>query len=200
MAHPDAITSIVLEPNRDTAYFLHDSYSAFFDGLELSPDNLGRDSAQRLLNIDTIRMGSAGGRSIVDLTSRDYLTGAVSVYGAPRGTSVVWGGAANDRFISGGGDAVIYGGKGSNHLQLGSGSEILQYRPGVNASDTVSGFDPTQDRLELWLGPDQVVSAPQLSASGGSTELRWGGNTLNFAGLSALSLESLQISYSQSPW
>lgn len=201
MAQPDAITSIVLEPNRDTAYFLHDSYSAFFDGLVLRPDSRDRDSTQRLVNIDTIRMGSSpGGRSIVDLTSQDYLTGAVSVYGAPQGTSVVWGGSTDDRFISGGGDAVIYGGKGSNQLQLGSGSETLQYRPGVNASDTVSGFDPRQDRLELWLGPDQVVSPPQLSASGGSTELRWGGNTITFAGLSALSLESFQISYSQSPW
>lgn len=199
MAQPNAITSIVLEPNRDTAYFLHDSYSAFFDGLELSPDIHGRDSTQRLLNIDTIRMGSAGGRSIVDLTSPDYLIGPVSVYGASRGTSVVWGGASNDRFIGGGGDAVIYGGKGSNQFQLGSGSETLQYRPGVNASDTVNGFDPKQDRLEFWLGPDQVVSAPQLFASGGSTELRWGGNTMNFAGLSTLSLDSLQISYSQSP-
>jgi hypothetical protein len=111
----ETTTAIVLEPDQNSAYFLHDTYSAFFSGLNLQPDRYGRASAQRLLNIDTITMGSAGGTSIVDLTSSDYITGPMTVHGAASGTSIVWGSDADDSYISAGSDAVIYGGLGPQH-------------------------------------------------------------------------------------
>jgi len=189
----DATTEIVLEKGRDTAFFLHDAYSAFYSELELIADITGLPSAARLLNIDTIRMGSAGGTSIVDLTSEDYITGAVRVYGADTGRSVFWGTDADDTFISGGGDSIIYGGAGANRLTLGAGMETLQYRSGVGAQDQISNFDPAKDKLELWSTASDSPLEPNLSTNGRDTTISWADNHLTFLGLFDLSMDQLQI-------
>lgn len=190
-----AVTTIVLEPEKNSAFFLHDAYSAFHADLSLSPDGNQRPSTQRLLNVDTIVMGSDGGTSIVDLTSTDYVTGAITVRGAPRGTSMFWGSDADDSFISGGGDAVICSGGGSNRLELGAGADILQYRAGGGAVDVVQGFNPSRDLLELWVGQDQATATPTVTSTAIGRRLSWAGNSIEFAGLPNLSLDSLQIRY-----
>jgi len=194
-----ATTTIELEPEKDSALFLHDAHSAFHADVVRSADREQRASAQRLLEVDTIRMGSAGGTSIVDLTSTDYVTGAVTVYAADRGRSIVWASEANDTVISGGGDTVIYGGKGNNQLELGAGLDTLQYRAGVGARDVVSGFDPSRDRLQLWAASDQTIAAPSLTtittSSASVRRLSWGGNSIDFLGLPNLQLQQLEISY-----
>ena len=195
-AIPEATTAIVLEPDQNSAYFLHDTYSAFFSGLSLQPDSYGRASAQRLLNIDTITMGSAGGTSIVDLTSPDYLTGAITVFGSARGTSIVWGAAADDTYISAGSDAVIYGGLGRNSYTLGSGRETLQYRQmrsGGGATDQIRGFDPSKDQLQLWSATNQQPSTPILTNTLSSSRLAWGGHSIEFLDQPNLSLADLTI-------
>jgi ELWxxDGT repeat protein len=195
-AIPEATTAIVLEPDQNSAYFLHDTYSAFFSGLSLEPDSYGRASAQRLLNIDTITMGSAGGTSIVDLTSPDYITGSMTVFGAASGTSIVWGSDADDTYISAGSDAVIYGGLGSNTYTLGSGRETLQYRQmggGIGATDQIRGFDPSIDRLQFWAATDQLPSTPSLANNLSSSLLAWGGHNIEFLDHPALSLADLTI-------
>jgi len=189
-----ATTEIVLEQGKNTAFFLHDAYSAFYSGLPLTADSTGLLSAARLLDIDTIRMGSAGGTSIVDLTSKDYITGVVTVHGADQGRSVFWGTDADDTFISGGGDSLIYGGAGANRFTIGAGVDTLQYRSGVGAQDLISNFDPARDRLQFWLGRDEVTIEPTFDSTGSDTTVSWAGNTLTFLGLSNLSLDSLQIS------
>jgi len=192
-AIPEATTTINLEPNKNTAFFLHDAYSAFYGGLTLAPDSSGRQSHQRVLNVDTIFMGSGGGTSIVDLTSKDYVTGAVTVYGADKGHSIFWGTDANDTYISRGGDSVIFGGAGSNAATLGVGRDTLQYRTGVGASDRVEGFDRSKDMVELWIGRDMVTIEPQFSLSNGSTLMQWGGNTIEFVGIADLTLSNLKV-------
>jgi cyclophilin family peptidyl-prolyl cis-trans isomerase len=193
-AIPAATTTLNLEPDKDSAFFLHDAYSAFHADLSLSPDSSGRPSSQRLLQIDTIRMGSGGGTSIVDLTSPDYAGTAMTVLGASRGTSVFWGTAADDTFRSGGGDTVIFGGAGANGYALGAGIDTLQYRAGSGARDRLSGFDPSRDRLELWAGAGQAIPEPGFSSGAGSTVIEWGGNRLEFLGLPDLTRSQLQIS------
>jgi Ca2+-binding RTX toxin-like protein len=190
-AIPEATTTINLEPNKNTAFFLHDAYSAFYEGLTLTPDSSGRKSTQRALNVDTIKMGSAGGTSIVDLTSKDYVTGAVTVYGANQGRSIFWGTSSNDTFISGGGDSVIFGGGGANQLTLGTGKDTIQYRSGANATDKVSGFVLGRDKVELWIGKDQVTIEPRFDLVNGSTVMTWGGNTVEFVGVADLNLSNL---------
>lgn len=196
-AIPAATTAIVLEPEKNSAFFLHDAYTAFHASLSLSPDSQGRASAARLLNIDTIHMGSAGGTSIVDLTSPDYSSGPTTVHGASSGTSVFWGSDADDTFLSGGVDAVIYGGLGRNAYSLGAGSDTLQYRlssnGGSGASDRISGFDPSRDRLQLYTPSGQTSPSPTLSSANGSTLLSWDGHSLEFLGLPSLSLNTLTI-------
>jgi hypothetical protein len=195
-AIPEATTAIVLEPNQNSAYFLHDTYSAFFSSLSLEPDRYGRASAQRLLNIDTITMGSAGGTSIVDLTSPDYITSPMTVLGAASGNSIVWGSGADDTYISAGSDAVIFGGLGSNTYTLGSGRETLQYRQmggGIGAKDQIRGFYPSIDRLQFWAATDQLPSTPSLVNNLTSSVLAWGGHTIEFLDQPGLSLADLTI-------
>jgi Ca2+-binding RTX toxin-like protein len=192
----EATTTINLERSKDTAFFLHDAYSAFYTGLTLTADSSGRQSHQRVLNVDTIFMGSGGGTSIVDLTSKDYVTGAVTVYGADKGRSIFWGTDANDTFISGGGDSVIFGGAGSNSAFLGAGRDTLQYRAGVGAVDRVEGFDPSRDVVEFWTSPVEKVAAPVFSQLNGSTMLNWGGNTIEFVGLNLTSIDFISRSAS----
>jgi hypothetical protein len=138
-------------------------------------------------------MGSAGGTSIVDLTSKDYLTGAVTVYGADKGRSVFWGTDSDDTFISGGGDSVIFGGGGFNQAQLGAGKDILQFRSVVDSTNRIQGFDPTKDALEFWCGRTERVAAPTFLTQGNSTKMTWGNNTVEFEGIIGLSTESLMI-------
>jgi hypothetical protein len=99
-----------------------------------------------------------------------------------------------DTFISGGGDSLIYGGAGANRLTLGAGVDTLQYRSGVGAQDLISNFDPVKDKLQAWLGRDEVTIEPTFESSGSDTIVSWAGNTLTFLGLSNLSLDNLQIS------
>lgn len=144
---PDATSRIVLEQNKNTAFFLHDAYGAFYEGVALTIDFTKRQSAARVLDVDVIEMGSAGGISIVDLTSKDYVTGAVTVYGANQGRSIFWGTDADDAFVSGGGDSAIFGGGGFNQAQLGNGKDVLQFRNGVTSRNRIEGFDPSKDMI-----------------------------------------------------
>ena len=194
-----ATTTIELEPDKNSALFLHDAHSAFHAEVLRTSDSQHLDSAQRLREVDTIRMGSAGGTSIVDLTSTDYITGAVTVITAGRGRCIVWASEADDTVRSGGGDTVIYGGKGRNRLELGAGVDTLQYRAGVAASDVVTAFDPKHDRLQLWAGSGESIAPPVLTpittTSAPFSQLSWGGNTIDFLGLANLQLQQLQITY-----
>jgi Ca2+-binding RTX toxin-like protein len=147
-----------------------------------------------LLQVDTIRMGSGGGTSIVDLTSPDYAGSAMTVHGADRGTSVFWGTAADDTFRSGGGDSLIFGGAGFNRFELGAGIDTLQYRSGSDAEDRLSGFDPSRDRLELWAAAGETSPEPSFDSGPSSTFVHWGHNRLEFLGLPGLTRSQLQIS------
>jgi len=190
----EATSTIVLEQGKNSAFFLHDAYSAFYEGLTLSTDSTGRQSAARILDFDVIKMGSAGGNSIVDLTSKDYITGAVTVHGADKGRSIFWGTDSDDTFLSGGGDSVIFGGGGFNQSILGAGKDVLQFRSTVDSTNLIQGFDPTKDVLELWRGRTETVEAPTFITEGNSATMTWGSNTVQFEGLTGITAESLLIS------
>ena len=188
-----ATSTVVLEQGKNSAFFLHDAYSAFYEGLTLSTDSTGRQSAARILDFDVIKMGSAGGNSIVDLTSKDYITGAVNVHGADKGRSIFWGTDSDDTFLSGGGDSVVFGGGGFNQSILGAGKDVLQFRSTVDSTNLIQGFDPTKDVLELWRGRTETVEAPTFITEGNSATMTWGSNTVQFEGITGLSTESLMI-------
>lgn len=85
------------------ALFLDDRYS----------DNPFGFNTARIRDVEIIRAGD--GHDIVDLTSKQFLYGDVSIYG-DGGNDVLWGNAGNDH---------IEGGTGNDHLDGASGNDVL---------------------------------------------------------------------------
>jgi len=120
-------------------------------------------SGPRLSGIEIIDAG--GGDDVVDLTSRRYSYGDVTIDGGS-GNDVIWssegndvllGGSGNDRMDGGTGKDYLYGGSGNDTLyggwmedilQGGSGNDYLQDRSpsASNVLDGGSGNDVLEDR------------------------------------------------------
>ena len=171
----------------DHAFVLHDSWTPQSADLPAQSDRQGRQTAPRFDQLATLRLGNGtvGGTSVVDLTSPDFLTGAITVVAGNTVGSrqVIWGSAADDTVIGGAADLVICGSGGRNTIQLGSGADRLQYVSGVGATDRVTGFQPAVDRLELWGLPPGASPDLTLQAVGNDTLLTWATNRITFSGL-----------------
>ncbi|MEB3260923.1 MAG: peptidylprolyl isomerase, partial [Cyanobacteriota bacterium] len=171
----------------DHAFVLHDSWTPQTGELPAQSDSLGRQTAPRFDQLTTLRLGNGtvGGTTVVDLTSPDFLTGAITVVAGNTVGSrqVIWGSAADDTVIGGAADLVIAGSGGRNTFQLGSGADRLQYVAGVGATDRVTGFQPAVDRLELWGLPPGSPPELTLQSVGGDTLLTWDNNRVTFSGL-----------------
>ena len=171
------------------AFFLHDAWSPQSSELTPQLDSQGRSTAARFEQLKSIRLGdctAAGDTSLVDLTSPDFITGPITVLaGNTVGSrNVIWGSSADDSVIGGAADTLICGGAGRNNLQLGSGTDRLQYVVAGGADDSISNFDPSRDRIELWGLPAGTRPNLSLQASGANSVLSWEGNKLTFIGLS----------------
>jgi hypothetical protein len=185
---PEATTTIAL-PDGNNAFFLHDAYSGFYQDLELTNDSFGNASRSRISNISTISFGNGDGLSIVDLSSPDYINSDIEVHGGSNqnATNVFWGTGADDTFISNGANNVIFGGAGNNSILLGDGVDILQYVSNGQAFDTITQFDPTKDRVQLWntMGSDWLTGI-EITAEEGDAIATWEGNTIRLKDLASL--------------
>jgi peptidyl-prolyl cis-trans isomerase A (cyclophilin A) len=179
--------------NGNHAFFLHDAWSPQSSELTTQVDNQGRATAARFDQLSSIRLGdcrAAGDTSLVDLTSPDFITGPITVLAGNTVGSrhVIWGSSADDTVVGGAADTLIFGGAGRNNLQLGSGTDRLQYVVAGRADDSISSFDPSRDRIELWgvsAGKRQnLLASVSMQASGTDSVLSWEGNKLTFTGLS----------------
>ena len=175
--------------NGNHAFFLHDAWSTQSSELTPQLDSQGRSTAARFDQLKSIRLGdclAAGDTSLVDLTSPDFMTGPITVLaGNTVGSrNVIWGSSADDSVIGGAADTLICGGAGRNNLQLGSGTDRLQYVVAGGADDSISNFDPSRDRIELWGLAAGARPNFSLQASGANSVLSWEGNKLTFNGLS----------------
>ena len=175
--------------NGNHAFFLHDAWSTQSSELTTQVDSQGRTTAARFDQLSSIRLGdcrAAGDTSLVDLTSPDFITGPITVLAGNTVGSrhVIWGSSADDSVIGGAADTLICGGAGRNNLQLGSGTDRLQYVVAGGADDSISNFDPSRDRIELWGLPAGARPNLSLQASGANSVLSWEGNKLTFIGLS----------------
>ena len=175
------------------AFFLHDAWSPQSSELTTQVDNLGRTTAARFDQLSSISLGdcrAAGDTSLVDLTSPDFITGPITVLAGNTVGSrhVIWGSSADDTVVGGAADTLIFGGAGRNNLQLGSGTDRLQYVVAGRADDSISSFDPSRDRIELWgvsAGKRQnLLASVSMQASGTDSVLSWESNKLTFTGLS----------------
>jgi cyclophilin family peptidyl-prolyl cis-trans isomerase len=167
------------------AFFLHDAWSSQSAELTTTRDGQGRTTAARFDQISTIRLGNcsgSGGMTIVDLTSTDFITGAMTVVGGNTAGSrnVIWGSAADDTVVCGSADTVICASAGRNTLRLGSGSDRLQYVAGVGAIDRVESFNAGVDKLELWGVQPGTSPVLTLQRDGGNSVLSWESNRITF--------------------
>jgi peptidyl-prolyl cis-trans isomerase A (cyclophilin A) len=179
--------------NGNHAFFLHDAWSAQSSELTTQVDSQGRTTAARFDQLSSIRLGdctAAGDTSLVDLTSRDFITGPITVLaGNTVGSrNVIWGSSDDETVVGGAADTLICGGAGRNNLQLGSGTDRLQYVVAGRADDSISNFDPSRDRIELWGVPSgkrpNLLASVSLQTAGTDSVLSWEGNKLTFTGLS----------------
>jgi peptidyl-prolyl cis-trans isomerase A (cyclophilin A) len=175
--------------NGNHAFFLHDALSPQSSELANQLDSQGRSTAARFDQLSSIRLGDcngAGDTSLVDLTSRDFITGPITVHaGNTVGSrNVIWGSSGDERVIGGKADTLIFGGAGRNNLQLGSGTDRLQYMVAGGADDSISNFDPSRDRIELWGLPAGTRPSVSIQASGSDSLLSWEGNKITFNGVS----------------
>ena len=179
--------------NGNHAFFLHDAWSTQSSELTTQVDSQGRTTAARFDQLSSIRLGdctAAGDTSLVDLTSRDFITGPITVLaGNTVGSrNVIWGSSDDETVVGGAADTLICGGAGRNNLQLGSGTDRLQYVVAGRADDSISNFDPSRDRIELWGVPSgkrpNLLASVSLQTAGTDSVLSWEGNKLTFTGLS----------------
>lgn len=98
--------------------------------------------------------------------------GADDLVGDARG-DLLWGGAGDDTLAGGGGDDVLVDGTGADLLIGGEGPDYFVL-VGDGAADTIRGFDPARDRIDLtgW-GRIYAVQALDISAAEGGITIRW---------------------------
>ncbi len=159
------------------ALFLDDRYSG---------NPTGYNTA-RLADVEIIRAG--GGDDIVDLTSKQFSYGDVSIYG-DEGNDVLWGNAGadyisggigndhldgasgNDTLFGGSGNDKMYGqtgddtfiiGEGADEVYTGSGSDLIIYdmidAMVDNIRDFSAGAGDMLDLSEVLVGYDAVTDA-----------------------------------------
>jgi len=139
---------LVLSDEAD-AFFLHDSYSGFHDGLELTEDSMGQGSVARALGIEAINAGAGG--DVIDMTSPDYSLADLQMQlSGGGGDDVIWGSDADDEIDGGTGDDILFGGAGQNTLTGGAGADTFQFT--ASSFDTsVQDFNLSEgDRLEIF--------------------------------------------------
>ncbi len=156
----DGVDTIQMGSDGD-AIFLDDRYSA---------NPFGYNTA-RIVDVEIIRAGA--GDDIIDLTSKQFSYGDVSLYGDD-GNDVLWGNAGNDyieggtgndhldgasgddTLVGGAGDDKMYGwsgddifiiGEGSDELYSGTGSDIIMF-------DMIDAFVDTIHDFTVGVGGD----------------------------------------------
>ena len=94
------------------------------------------------------------------------------------GRFVVTGGAGKDTLTGGGGNDTLTGGGGADSLVGGAGADTFVYTQASDSSgntfDTVTGFDATSDKIDIWTkvyGVDSAVTAGKLWSSTFDTDL-----------------------------
>jgi Ca2+-binding RTX toxin-like protein len=169
----EGVDTLQLSEQNDTL-FLDDGYSPALDG------------GPRIREVEMISAGA--GDDIIDLTSRTYSYGDVTLEGGS-GNDVLWSNAGNDVLFGDAGDDALDGGSGNDELYGGSGQDHLYGRTGNDqliggeGNDWLSG-GTGNDTLNGGRGKDTLMGGignDQLVGGGGNDRLSGGtGNdTLN---------------------
>jgi len=89
------------------------------------------------------------------------------------GKFVIIGGAGNDTLTGGAGADTITGGGGADKLNGGAGADAFVYKAVSNSTstkyDTITGFDATKDKIDMWFGVTGVNTAVTTGALNSGT-------------------------------
>lgn len=141
-------TDWLLGTAENDALFLDDRYSA------------ARQAGARVAAIEHIDAGA--GDDVIDLTSRQYAYGSVTLFGGP-GNDVLWASAGDDRLHGGAGNDQLDGGAGADTYAFGRGSDrdTVYDREGAPTEVDIVAFTADIRREDLWfqrMGSDLEVS------------------------------------------
>jgi Ca2+-binding RTX toxin-like protein len=117
-------------------------------------------SGARIRNIERIEAGA--GNDVVDLTSKRYAYGDVTIDGGS-GNDVLWSGAGNDVVLGGSGKDRLDGGAGNDYLNGGSGADAMNGGQGNDLLQGGSGDDSLKDTagnglMDGGTGNDKITS------------------------------------------
>jgi len=130
------------------AFFLHDSFSGFYEEVTTVTDGMGNQSAKRVIGIETIEAG--GGDDIVDLTSETFRIDEVlgmEVRGGD-GNDVIWASVGDDTLDGGNDDDILFGGRGDDVLTGGSGADTFQFTAS-SGHDRITDFGDG-DKIQIF--------------------------------------------------
>jgi Ca2+-binding RTX toxin-like protein len=99
-------------------------------------------SGPRIKGIERIEAGA--GNDVVDLTSKRYAYGDVTIDGGS-GNDVLWSSGGNDVLLGGSGNDKMNGGAGNDYLDGGTGNDVLNGGKGVDLLQGGAGSDELTD-------------------------------------------------------
>ena len=114
------------------------SHDAMFKKAKSAALLLGGDAKNNVLK------GGVKGDVLSGMGGDDTLTGE-------QGDDDLFGGSGNDTLDGGEGDDRLVGGAGDNRLTGGQGADIFALRPVEKSADTVSDFNPVEDKIGVIL-------------------------------------------------
>ena len=135
----------------------------------------------RIKGIERIEAGA--GNDVVDLTSKRYAYGDVTIDGGS-GNDVVWSGAGNDVVLGGTGNDRMDGGAGNDYLDGGTGSDVMNGGRGVDLLQGGAGNDQLTDNsgnglMDGGAGNDTLVNSSansmMIGGAGNDTLVLGGG-------------------------
>ena len=126
-------------------------------------------SGPRIVGIERIEAGA--GNDVVDLTSRRYAYGNVTIDGGS-GNDVLWSSSGNDVLLGDSGNDRMDGGAGNDYLNGGTGRDAVDGGEGVDALQGGSGRDELRDTSGNGL----------LDGGSGDDRLTGGSNNVLFIG------------------
>jgi Ca2+-binding RTX toxin-like protein len=126
-------------------------------------------SGPRIVGIERIEAGA--GNDVVDLTSRRYAYGDVTIDGGS-GNDVLWSSSGNDVLLGGSGNDRMDGGAGNDYLYGGTGRDVVNGGEGVDILQGGRGRDQLQDTSGNTL----------LDGGSGDDQLTGGSNNVLFIG------------------
>ena len=168
------VDQITLSSGND-ALFLDDSYSP-------QPTPGGR-----IRGVEIIDAGD--GNDVVDLTSRNYATGDVTVMGGA-GNDVLWTSAGNDSVSGGTGNDNIWTGSGNDRIDGGAGNDTIDGSVGFDTavfSGPMSGY-----RLTGTAGNFQIVDIDLTNGDTGTDSVR-NVEALDFGGFVISTLQAVEV-------